>query len=174
MSEKAEKDEIDVGEAIKRKKERKRAKKEKLLENLEKKRKFAEFEEGGEKAKKVKFDNVFDAQKAVGRKGRHFTISLALPGSILDNAQSAELRAYLAGQIARALAVFNVDEVVVFNDDKSESEGNFQLVNILQYLECPQYLRKEFFPIHKVLQYFLFLSDFKRKCQILLRFTLSF
>lgn len=30
------------------------------------------------------------------------TISIAIPGSILDNAQSAELRTYLAGQIARA------------------------------------------------------------------------
>ena len=31
--------------------------------------------------------------------GRHFTVSLALPGSILDNAQSPELRTYLAGQV---------------------------------------------------------------------------
>lgn len=30
------------------------------------------------------------------------TISIAVPGSILENAQSAELRTYLAGQIARA------------------------------------------------------------------------
>ena len=48
--------------------------------------------------------------------GRSYTVSLALPGSIIDNAQSAELRTYLAGQIARAAAVFNVDEVVVFNE----------------------------------------------------------
>lgn len=30
------------------------------------------------------------------------TVSLAIPASILDNAQSLELRTYLAGQIARA------------------------------------------------------------------------
>ena len=48
--------------------------------------------------------------------GRSYTVSLALPGSIIDNAQSAELRTYLAGQIARAAAVFNIDEVVVFNE----------------------------------------------------------
>ena len=30
------------------------------------------------------------------------TISIAVPGSILDNAQSVELRSYLAGQVARA------------------------------------------------------------------------
>lgn len=31
--------------------------------------------------------------------GRPYTVSIALPGSILDNAQSAELRAYLGGQV---------------------------------------------------------------------------
>jgi len=91
-------------------------------------------------------------------------VSLALPGSILDNAQSPELRTYLAGQIARALAVFNVDEVVIFDESgkaKSESNSglnrksdpNILLARILQYLECPQYLRKNFFPKHSDLQY---------------------
>ena len=65
-------------------------------------------------------------------------MSVALPGSILDNAQSAELRTYLAGQVARALAVFSIDEVVVFSDDKDQSkEGNSQLVNILKFLGKP-------------------------------------
>lgn len=45
------------------------------------------------------------------------TLSVALPGSILNNAQSLELRTYLAGQIARACAIFCVDEVVVFDED---------------------------------------------------------
>ena len=78
---------------------------------------------------------------------------MALPGSILDNAQSAELRTYLAGQVARALAVFNIDEVIVFNDDNQGGGGNSQLINILKFLECPQYLRKDFFPIHNDLKY---------------------
>lgn len=105
------------------------------------------------------------------------TISIAVPGSILDNAQSAELRTYLAGQIARAACVFKVDEVIVFDDigtsnetmnskraklDASGSNDNegegirhccLQLARILQYLECPQYLRKFFFPIHKDLKF---------------------
>ncbi|KAG7191151.1 hypothetical protein KM043_007176, partial [Ampulex compressa] len=98
------------------------------------------------------------------------TVSIALPGSILDNAQSPELRTYLAGQIARAACVYQVDEIVIFDDqgDVTESErkkvkrdgilgtarvGCLQLARILQYLECPQYLRKYFFPLHKDLQY---------------------
>lgn len=36
------------------------------------------------------------------------TISIAVPGSILDNAQSSELRTYLAGQIARAACIYKV------------------------------------------------------------------
>ncbi|XP_034176089.2 28S rRNA (uridine-N(3))-methyltransferase [Osmia lignaria lignaria] len=98
------------------------------------------------------------------------TVSIAVPGSILDNAQSPELRTYLAGQIARAACVYKIDEIVVF-DDKGEITENekkkvrndevlgerriacLQLARILQYLECPQYLRKYFFPIHKDLQY---------------------
>ena len=98
------------------------------------------------------------------------TISIAVPGSILDNAQSAELRTYLAGQIARAACIYKIDEVIVFDDkgdvtegekkklrkDESLGEGRvacLQLARILQYLECPQYLRKNFFPLHKDLQY---------------------
>jgi len=58
-----------------------------LIEQLEKKRKIddysQEFSSGNsEAAKKIKFDNIFDAQKAQGLKGRDFTVSLALAGSI--------------------------------------------------------------------------------------------
>ncbi|KAM8827800.1 putative methyltransferase C9orf114 homolog [Spinachia spinachia] len=100
-------------------------------------------------------------------RGRPYTVSVALPGSVLDNAQSPELRTYLAGQIARACVVFAVDEIVVFDEygeDVKSVEGEFkgvgkkghaciQLARILQYLECPQYLRKWFFPKHQDLQY---------------------
>ena len=48
--------------------------------------------------------------------GRSYTVSVALPGSIIDNAQTAELRTYLAGQVARAIAIFNVDEVIIFDE----------------------------------------------------------
>ena len=143
--------ETPLGEVIKKKKDKKKAKKERLLADLERKRQLEDNpgnKEGGLK-KKIKYDNVFEEQKAKEQKGRTFTVSLALPGSILDNAQSAELRTYLAGQIARALAVFKIDEVVIFSDTKEDSTGNSQLVNILTYLECPQYLRKDFFPIHR-------------------------
>lgn len=101
------------------------------------------------------------------------TISIAVPGSILENAQSEELRTYLAGQLGRAACIFKVDEIIVFDDlgedigkrvktsDSWTEDGEnrhvrhccLQLARILQYLECPQYLRKSFFPLHKDLKH---------------------
>ncbi|KAE8222932.1 hypothetical protein CF319_g3955 [Tilletia indica] len=52
---------------------------------------------------------------------RTYTISIALPGSIVLNAQTPELQARLAGQIARTCAIFNVDEIVVFDEGSSAS-----------------------------------------------------
>ncbi|XP_073397132.1 putative methyltransferase C9orf114 homolog [Dendrobates tinctorius] len=99
--------------------------------------------------------------------GRPYTVSVALPGSIMDNAQSLELRTYLAGQIARACAIFCVDEIVIFDETgegSTSTEGEFegvgkkgngcvQMARILQFLECPQYLRKSFFPKHPDLHF---------------------
>ncbi|EJW75865.1 D2Wsu81e protein [Wuchereria bancrofti] len=85
-------------------------------------------------------------------------LSIALPGSILNNAQSSELRTYLAGQIARSAAVFCVDEIVVYDEtarmksqqredycngqwypDLPVHSGNVEC--ILNPLDCPHHLR---------------------------------
>lgn len=44
------------------------------------------------------------------------TVSIAVPGSVVDNAQTLELATAVAGQVARAAAIFNIDEVVVLDD----------------------------------------------------------
>jgi len=142
----------------KMKKESKKRKTEKLIKTLDK-HKLLQSEAVANSAKPVPKNILSGANQQV--KGREFTVSIAVPGSILNNPQTPELRTYLAGQIARAAAVFCIDEVVIFEDeldmDNEDSEhrsrGSEQLSKILQYLECPQYLRKHFFPIHKDLQY---------------------
>ncbi|XP_051734233.1 putative methyltransferase C9orf114 homolog [Ctenopharyngodon idella] len=141
------------------KKEEKRRRKEgKLIQQLEKQE---------QKQKKEEENKQQLQQKEKESKGRVYTLSVALPGSVMDNAQSPELRTYLAGQIARACGVFCVDEVVIFDElgeNAKSVEGEFrgigkkgqacvQLARILQYLECPQYLRKSFFPKHPDLQF---------------------
>lgn len=121
--------------------------------------------------KELKVQEESKSDDSTEKKGCKYTVSIAVPGSILDNAQSPSLRSYLAGQIARGAAIFNVDEVVIFDDmgitrtntnGKSEEEllnlshcqaACLQMAHILQYLECPQYLRKHIFHLHKDLQY---------------------
>jgi len=81
------------------------------------------------------------------------TVTIALPGSVIANAQTPELKAYLAGQLARAVAIFRADEVVVYADSARREIGTEDkhavfLARILQYLETPQYLRKALFPMH--------------------------
>lgn len=101
------------------------------------------------------------------RAGRKHTISVALPASIVDNAQSDWLQAVLVGQIARALTIFSVDEVVIYEDKsdskrREEDEGLSQslafFVRNLQYLETPQYLRRHLLPVHRDLKWVGLLS----------------
>lgn len=49
-------------------------------------------------------------------KGREWTLSLAIPGSFILNAALPHSKMDLAGRIARAAAIFCVDEIVVFDD----------------------------------------------------------
>ncbi|KAI9799301.1 MAG: hypothetical protein M1825_004794 [Sarcosagium campestre] len=106
------------------------------------------------------------------------TLSVAIPGSIIGkrtaaSAQSHDLKTTLVGQIARALAVFSVDEVVVFDDAQEVqaprqknakkdhghhredcqvytgvSDPSHFLIHLLSYLETPPHLRRQLFPFH--------------------------
>lgn len=121
-----------------------------------------------EEAKKAKIERVDHTPP--------FTISIAVPGQFLNNAQSSELRTYMAGQIARAATLYRVDEIIIYDEScrmtnesvnayyngtwegallpsESNYEGCFYLAKILEYLECPQYLRRDLFPIQKPLKY---------------------
>lgn len=105
-------------------------------------------------------ENGGDEASSSGR----FTVSMAVAGSIVDNAQSLALASRLAGQIARAAAIFRIDEIVVFDDgeegsrvpkwseDGAETSGAF-LTRLLKYMETPQYLRQTLFPRHPSLQF---------------------
>lgn len=105
------------------------------------------------------------------KKPRLYTVSIAIPGSIVDNCQTKELKTCLVGQIARAATIYHVDEIVVYNDhlgsrrttttdtSTATSSPSCQfMAKILQYCECPQYLRKHFFPLDEDLQFVGILS----------------
>ncbi|RSM14549.1 hypothetical protein CEP52_001172 [Fusarium oligoseptatum] len=94
--------------------------------------------------------------------GRPWTVSVAIPSSILTNLATADQRMTQPGRIARALAVFSVDEVVVFDDsplsarprhtDPNGYTGDTDpchfLTHILSFLEAPPFMRKTLFPLH--------------------------
>ncbi|KAI9893413.1 MAG: hypothetical protein M1814_006710 [Vezdaea aestivalis] len=83
---------------------------------------------------------------------------------LFSSAQTHELKTLLAGTIARALAVFSVDEVIIFSDDPQyppQSNGYVDktaytgyddpcrfLTHLLSYLETPPYLRRTLFSMH--------------------------
>ncbi|KJH53131.1 hypothetical protein DICVIV_00629 [Dictyocaulus viviparus] len=142
--------------------------------------------------------NNLETEQHNDMQGSKYSISLAIPGSFLNNAQNAELRTYMAGQIARAATLFCVEDIIIYDDtckmtnehvnaywsgkwmgETAPSDSNFRHVNaywsgkwmgetapsdsnfeacfylarILEYLECPQYLRKYLFPIQKPLRF---------------------
>ncbi|CAH0553209.1 unnamed protein product [Brassicogethes aeneus] len=147
-----------------KKEEKKKWKENNMLKKMDKQKLVETLEAETEEAAKVEEIIKKEEIKPVS------TLSIAVAGSILENAQSPELRTYLAGQIARAACIFQVDEIVVFDDFSDEANAKkstlqdnqgiktariccTQLGRILQYLECPQYLRKCFFPIHKDLKF---------------------
>ncbi|VEN57832.1 unnamed protein product [Callosobruchus maculatus] len=149
-----------------RKEERKKWKEQNLLKKLEKEKlkRLVENSENNEDTASIEESSSKYVPNFIS------TLTIAVPGSILENAQSQELRTYLAGQIARAACIFQADEIVVFDDYGDEANAKksslenesgitvarhccVQFGRILQYLECPQYLRKYFFPIHKDLSY---------------------
>ena len=117
--------------------------------------KRARTDDGSSSSSSDKYDGTTTSGSAAANilagnnQGRSYTVSVALPGSIVANAQSRELRTYLVGQIARSLAIFNIDEVVVYDDRSVASEEDSGkrrpygdpchfMARVLQYLETPQ------------------------------------
>ena len=121
---------------------------------------------GGGSSNRHNFGNVMTAIPSPGVP-RTDTVSIALPGSIVSNAQTKELKTYIVGQIARAASIYHVDEIIVFDDKLGKSSSgtrgvsgggggdsqnpnkndNVFMARVLQYCECPQYLRRGFFPM---------------------------
>ncbi|KAL8444000.1 hypothetical protein Emed_006443 [Eimeria media] len=67
---------------------------------------------------------------------RQSTLSVALPASIIANAQSFEMKAALVGQVARTLTIMGVDEVVIYEDEDLKFAG------LQNPLDAPHHLRR--------------------------------
>lgn len=84
---------------------------------------------------------------------RKSKISVAIPASLTSDLPHLRDKSVRAGIVARAAALFRVEDIYIYLDRHGvESEGEF-LCKILNYLDTPQYLRKRIYPISPFLKY---------------------
>jgi predicted SPOUT superfamily RNA methylase MTH1 len=82
-------------------------------------------------------------------------LSVAIPSSFTKDVPHLREKTSRVGLIARSLAIFRVDEALIYNDDiggNSANEGRF-IEKLLAYQETPQYLRRSLFKQDPDLQF---------------------
>lgn len=81
--------------------------------------------------------------------------SIAIPASMISDVPGLQLKTYKIGQVARALAIYCVDEIIVYPDqDYGKQREDMEFISqVLRYMETPQYLRKKLFPLSPLLKY---------------------
>ena len=84
-------------------------------------------------------------------------VSVFIPNSFLAETKDLKLKTSKVGLIGRALALFEVDEVVVYKDlsipDSEQNDDGDFIAEVLNYMDTPQYLRKKAIPIKPELRH---------------------
>jgi len=78
-------------------------------------------------------------------------VSLLIPSSYTEESPDPRIKTYKVGQIARAAAIFRVDDIVIYHT-KGHDDTRF-ISTVLRYAETPQYLRKALFPMQDALRF---------------------
>ena len=125
------------------------------------KRSFGESstESESSRASEIAWERKLHPDTICKRSPKDFTVSIAIPSSVLKTAKSTELKTYLVGQIARACAIHEIDEIIVYMDipyeasDELERGPGLFICRLLQYLECPPYMRTALIPAHDDLKF---------------------
>ncbi|MHA2307387.1 MAG: putative RNA uridine N3 methyltransferase [Candidatus Hodarchaeales archaeon] len=78
---------------------------------------------------------------------------IAIPDSAVIDCSDLRTKTEKIFQIARIAAIFQVKDILVYHDpflnpSRADRERRV-LTRILKYIECPQYLRKRFFPLSR-------------------------
>ncbi|MDO5825607.1 MAG: putative RNA uridine N3 methyltransferase [Methanosphaera sp.] len=81
-------------------------------------------------------------------------LSIFVPNSFLAESKDLKVRTYKVGLIGRYAALFRADNIVIYNDnsDGGSREDASYMKTILEYMNTPQYLRKQVFPISNQLK----------------------
>ncbi|MFW9944202.1 MAG: putative RNA uridine N3 methyltransferase [Candidatus Sifarchaeia archaeon] len=83
-------------------------------------------------------------------------LEVAIPDTSLVDCSDLRQKTVKVGSLARAMAVFRVDTVMVYETGQvpaNQKKDVDLLVRILEYMDTPQYLRKKVFPITPSLKY---------------------
>ncbi|RLG60654.1 hypothetical protein DRN86_01980 [Candidatus Geothermarchaeota archaeon] len=80
---------------------------------------------------------------------------VAIPDSFTSNYKNLLQRSLAVGFLARAFAIFQVEDVYIYREDPERPNMDIsrQIKAILEYLEAPQYLKKVLFKKRRVLRY---------------------
>jgi hypothetical protein len=84
------------------------------------------------------------------------TLNVAIPDTALIDCPDLRQKTVKAGSIARALAVFRVDNVYIYHTGTlatSKKRDADLLTKLLRFMDTPQYLRKRIFPKSPSLKY---------------------
>jgi len=86
---------------------------------------------------------------------REKRISIAIPASVVSDTPHLREKTSKIGLIGRAVAIFRVDEIIIYQDKlKTDQTTEMNLIALLlSYIETPQYLRKRLFKIQPELQF---------------------
>jgi predicted SPOUT superfamily RNA methylase MTH1 len=80
-------------------------------------------------------------------------VAVALPWSLFSEERDPKIYAYRVGLLGRALAIYRVEEVLLYGDGVGRRRNAERLKKLLEYLECPQYLRRRVFRLDRDLRY---------------------
>ena len=82
-------------------------------------------------------------------------LSIAIPASIISDTPHLREKTAKVGLIGRAAAIFRVEEIIVYPDNKkTDQTQDLSFISLLlNYMETPQYLRKTLFKLEPDLQY---------------------
>ena len=81
------------------------------------------------------------------------SLSIAIPDSSLLDETTILFKTKKISMIARTCAIFKINQIFIYQDEKGNKNDSTLLSTSLKYLETPQYFRKEIFPKTQLLKY---------------------
>jgi methyltransferase len=80
-------------------------------------------------------------------------ISIAIPDSSLSDEITQKEKTAKISKIARACAIFHIDEIFIYHETFGEKSDAILMSTILKYQETPQYFRRSLYPKMDLLKY---------------------